>query len=41
MMPEGLPAKMTEKELRDLIAYMAGREQVPTKAVRPEEGLRR
>jgi putative heme-binding domain-containing protein len=41
MMPEGLPAKMTEKELRDLIAYMAGREQVPAKAGGPEEGRRR
>ena len=29
MMPEGIFEKMTEQEVRDLVAYLRGKEQVP------------
>ncbi|HVW35939.1 MAG TPA: hypothetical protein VHB99_01500, partial [Pirellulales bacterium] len=34
LMPEGLLDKLSEAELRDLVAYLSGAEQAPSKGTR-------
>ena len=35
MMPEGMFAKLTDEEVRDLVAYLASPEQVPLRGKQP------